>query len=128
MAQLNATYHKKKVAGLCSRCRKKANQPATIGTVCLDHWFANVASNWLSTRSLWKDLKAIWEKQSGRCIFTGDELVPGVNASLDHIVPLSRGGTNSLDNVQWVLYRVNKMKGDMLESEFLDMCRKVLRT
>lgn len=71
-------------------------------------------------------MKALWEKQGGRCAYTGELLIPGVNASLDHKIPSTRGGTNDLENLQWVTYQVNRMKTDMLEEEFFRLCRMVL--
>ena len=32
-----------------------------------------------------------------------------------------------VDNLQWVNYRINRMKTDMAEQEFLNTCRLVLR-
>lgn len=40
-------------------------------------------------------------------------------ASLDHIKPLSKGGTHTLDNVQIVHPVVNALKGEMLQQEFI---------
>ena len=46
--------------------------------------------------------------------------------SLDHIIPPKQGGSRGIENVHWVLYRVNRMKSDMLEGEFFRMCQRVL--
>jgi 5-methylcytosine-specific restriction endonuclease McrA len=53
-------------------------------------------------------------------------IAPGDTASPDHKVPLSRGGSSSLENIQWVNYQVNRMKNDMTHDEFLAMCQLVL--
>lgn len=45
---------------------------------------------------------------------------------LDHIVPKSRGGDNSLDNCQVLSKEVNQSKGSMTEKEFLSLCKEVL--
>ena len=42
----------------------------------------------------------------------------GNMASLDHIVPRSKGGTNDVGNLQWVHWWVNFMKLDMDACEF----------
>lgn len=49
--------------------------------------------------------------------------VPVNEISLDHIVPLSRGGTNALDNLQWVDLSCNLMKGALSHDEFLTLMR-----
>lgn len=45
---------------------------------------------------------------------------------LDHIVPKSRGGDDSLDNCQIACRIANQAKGDMLLEEFIDLCKKVI--
>jgi 5-methylcytosine-specific restriction endonuclease McrA len=45
--------------------------------------------------------------------------VIGINASVDHRTPKSKGGSNELDNLQWVDIRINKMKGDMTHEKFV---------
>lgn len=116
-------YFSRRDAGLCPKC----GDPATVGTLCLNDWFANVASNHgLPRGSGGKALKQIWESQKGLCAYTGEPLVPGDNASLDHKIPVTQGGMYSLDNVQWVVYQINRMKNDMTEDDFFRACRRVL--
>lgn len=64
-------------------------------------------------------------KQQGyRCALSNLVLKPE-NAALDHIVPISRGGWHSLANLQWVDARINRMKGQMHQEEFIALCRSV---
>jgi hypothetical protein len=42
------------------------------------------------------------------------------------MVPTSKGGDNGLPNLGIASRRANKMKGDMLVSEFLEMCKKII--
>jgi hypothetical protein len=72
------------------------------------------------------DLCQLWELQGGRCAMTGDELVPGVNASLDHIGPVQRGGTSDIENLRWVTLQVNHAKRDFSDAAFVTMCRKIV--
>lgn len=65
--------------------------------------------------------------QGGKCAYTGRELVPGTNASLDHKIPKALGGTNDLENLQWVETNVNRAKNALAEDEFLSMCRAVVQ-
>jgi CRISPR/Cas system Type II protein with McrA/HNH and RuvC-like nuclease domain len=46
--------------------------------------------------------------------------------SLDHIMPRSRGGENSLDNCQIVTRQVNQAKSDLTTEEFVLLCKKVI--
>jgi CRISPR/Cas system Type II protein with McrA/HNH and RuvC-like nuclease domain len=71
-------------------------------------------------------MKALFDAQAGRCTYTAVALVPGVNASVDHRVPISRGGPHSIENVHWVDRRVNIAKADMTHEEFIAMCEEVV--
>lgn len=60
------------------------------------------------------------------CIFTGVELTAD-NRHLDHIIPLSRGGKHSADNVRFISDKANQMKGNKLDEEFeLYLCKKYI--
>ncbi len=71
-----------------------------------------------------KQLRALLEKQGKRCALSGVELSPN-DSSVDHKLPLSRGGTDLIDNLQWVTRQVNKAKGTMTNEEFIQMCAHV---
>jgi 5-methylcytosine-specific restriction endonuclease McrA len=45
---------------------------------------------------------------------------------LDHIVPVSRGGNNSIDNLGIAHPIVNQMKGDLTPEELIEWCIKIL--
>lgn len=68
---------------------------------------------------------SVWERDGGRCFYTGAELTFGENASIDHKVPFSDGGTDDLSNLCLVHTNVNKAKLNLPEGEFLAMCRLI---
>lgn len=68
---------------------------------------------------------ALVNDQGRRCMISGRELTPET-ASLDHIVPLGRGGEHSIENVWIVDHQVNLAKGTMMLEEFVSMCRDVV--
>ena len=72
------------------------------------------------------DLKKLLEMQGYRCALSGVRLEPR-NAELDHKIPLARGGTNDLSNLQWLDRNVNRAKGAMDNEEFIAMCKQVAR-
>lgn len=48
--------------------------------------------------------------------------------SIDHIVPNSKGGNNSLDNAALIRSDINKMKWDKSLDEFFALCEEVLKS
>jgi len=64
------------------------------------------------------------EKQEYRCALSGRELTPET-ASLDHILPLSRGGKHDISNVWIVDHHINSAKGTKTVEEFVAMCSEV---
>jgi 5-methylcytosine-specific restriction endonuclease McrA len=71
-----------------------------------------------------KQILNLLEQQGKRCALTGWPLTPET-ASIDHVIPLSKGGDHSIDNAQIVDYRVNLAKGTMTNDEFIEMCMAV---
>lgn len=72
------------------------------------------------------EIRALLDRQEFRCAYTGDELTPE-NTGVDHVVPVSRGGSHGADNLALVVQAVNSAKGSMTIKEFVTMCRKVVR-
>lgn len=66
------------------------------------------------------------ERQGYRCALSGRELTPEA-ASIDHRIPISRGGAHDLGNVQIVHHQVNSAKGTMTAEEFIALCRDVVK-
>lgn len=71
-----------------------------------------------------KDLLLLAESQLFRCALSGVAIEPN-SSSLDHIVPVSSGGSHAIGNLQWVDRRINAMKGELAVSEFVELCRAV---
>ena len=46
--------------------------------------------------------------------------------ALDHIVPATKGGDNSLDNLEIVHRDVNRAKNNLLNNEFIQLCLDVV--
>lgn len=60
--------------------------------------------------------KNIRERDGNRCQYTGITLRPE-EGSLDHIVPRSRGGPDTWENLVWSCKKVNARKGNRLPQE-----------
>lgn len=73
-----------------------------------------------------EDLKDVWHKQKGRCVYTKLPLL--ATANKPNTVSLDRIDSNKgyvTDNVQFVCSAVNKMKSNMTESQFIELCHLV---
>lgn len=46
----------------------------------------------------------------------------------DHIIPSSRGGDNSIDNLGLCIKQANRAKGNMTKDEFINLCKLVAKT
>ncbi len=60
--------------------------------------------------------KNIRERDGNRCQYTGRVLHPD-EGSLDHVLPRSRGGRDTWENLVWSCKEVNSRKGDRLPHE-----------
>ena len=61
-----------------------------------------------------------------RCALSGVEMEPD-HASIDHVVPLSKGGEHSMSNMAIIHITVNRMKGEMDHDEFVRWCTLIAR-
>lgn len=75
----------------------------------------------------WQDIYKLIEANP-HCYLTGVKLdlndIGGI--SLDHKLPVSKGGDNSLENLGICSKRANSSKFDMTVDEYIEHCKKVL--
>jgi 5-methylcytosine-specific restriction endonuclease McrA len=74
-------------------------------------------------------LKEVVERHpQPQCYLTGRNLSweEPTKISFDHIVPTSRGGTSTLDNLGITCRPANQAKTDLMLDEFLTLCQEVL--
>lgn len=122
---LAETRRQRRESGLCERCGRK---PATVRQKhCEACYIAIMATSHTGTALDGPKMQEKWEKCKGICAYSGHQLTLGVNASIDHIVPLARGGASSTDNLQWTHADVNQMKSNLTEEEFLQMVSDIFR-
>lgn len=72
-----------------------------------------------------KSLRQLVERQNFRCALTGRDLTPAT-AAPDHIMPVSRGGDHTIENIAIVHVNANRAKGTMTLDEFVALCREVV--
>ena len=62
------------------------------------------------------------------CYLSGEKINLNENTyHFDHILPSSRGGDNTLENLGITHEIVNKMKGDLTPNELIFWCEKILK-
>ena len=64
-----------------------------------------------------RDVKALYTSQLGECVYCSTDLSD--TFEIDHVVPLSRGGSNEPENIQLLCQRCNRMKHAKTHNEFL---------
>lgn len=77
----------------------------------------------------WTVLKEKWDEQEGRCSYTGEKLIMGQNASVDHILPVSRFPEKKADksNIEWISMEINTLKGTRTKDEFTTLVKAIAR-
>lgn len=127
----NKLINSRKLNNLCMRCGSSAEIIETARLtkrkyiLCKTCYLKYTAYNVFSSASRWRDLFTLWENQKGVCPYTGDTLIFG-KASIDHIIPKSRGGTTTIDNLCWTSLEINKMKRDINKNDFILLCKQIV--
>lgn len=70
--------------------------------------------------------KTIYINAGKRCQLCGKKLLLN-QITIDHIVPLSRGGADTVDNIQCAYKACNKMKGDVAPEDFEDCITRIFK-
>jgi hypothetical protein len=122
-------HEKKKenlLSGICTWCGKNK---ILKGRICCETCILKASSlKYFRTASRWQELLNLFNNQKGVCPYTEIKLIIGRNASIDHIIPKSRGGQyGDIKNMQWVDDSVNFMKNNLLHNEFIYACSVIAK-
>ena len=111
--------------GLCIFCR---SEKLPNSRLCEKHYFSSIAGSVLKNTKLGSAISELFYAQEGKCYLTGEKLILGVNAGLDHIIPQSKNmlAVDDLTNIAWVDSQMNRVKNDLTYDEFLSVCKKVI--
>lgn len=122
------SYHKKKLEnlekGLCSRCDEIILPNNSKCRMC---YLKHIATKRTGSVENWQAIEQKFLSQNGLCPYSGVKLVLGLNADLDHRVPVSLGGSNDISNLQWLYRPINTMKWNLSEVDFLETIKLVSR-
>ncbi len=122
--QTNNKRAKLREIGYCMCGQTKTS----IGAHCQKCWFKSISYTATKSKENYGDLWIMLEKQGYKCGYTGVELIPGINASIDHIKPQALGGSNELENLIWCDLKINYMKRDMTIQDFILACSQIVAT
>lgn len=112
--------------GLCVTCGKdKAEQRTLVCELCT---LKQMAKFHLGSFKNHKQLWELWKAHEGKCAITGVPIALGGWASLDHIIPVSKGGTNDTCNLRFVHLWINRMKMDMMDDDFIPLLEDFLKS
>ena len=70
--------------------------------------------------------KTIYAKNNGKCAICGKPVMYK-KMTIDHIVPISQGGTNDFGNLQLACHSCNRLKNNFMEEDFYGLMAKILR-
>jgi hypothetical protein len=123
-------HENRKARGLCKLCgaRPHIESMKHLKTPMCEPCFYKVCSQRaLGNRQYWEALKTKLISQNFKCAYTGRHLIFGVNASVDHILPVARYPHLKSDpnNIQWVAKNINYMKNNFLSEEFLALVKEI---
>ena len=63
------------------------------------------------------DYKQVLDSHQGRCSYCGVQAI----LTIDHIIPMSRGGGHIRSNIAFACFNCNQKKDSMMVDEFLSM-------
>lgn len=109
--------------GICRHCKR----PAMEGSLFCDiHQLSEISHRYTRRYNCnFEQLVELHKAQHGRCPYSNLPITIGKDAAIDHIIPKSKGGTNSIENYQWVHRLANNMKSDIPHDEFIALCKKI---
>lgn len=56
----------------------------------------------------------VWQRDKWRCRYCGEKLLRKAEATVDHVIPRSRGGSNKMSNLVTACVPCNQGKADKL--------------
>jgi hypothetical protein len=95
---------------------------------CKNCWLGRKAYEHLGSRKRRKEIEDLFISQNYKCALTGDLLILGDGASIDHIIPPTKGGMeNDINNLQALTLDANHFKWTKTNQEVILLCKKILK-
>ncbi len=110
---------------------KAINQKRKTPGKCAGYYYINTKSKAYKRKTKIKrkiysdeERRIIYDKSGGRCELCGQRLL-FCNMTLDHIVPLSMGGKDNIENLEASCFACNQFKSNILPNDFMDRIIKI---
>lgn len=120
--------------GLCTSCGAEPYMNYSVNRNiktkhCKICYLKNLSVTHLGKANRWNELLDILIKQNYLCPYTGDKLVLGESASVDHVLSRSKYPEKQKDinNLVWVSRTVNRMKHNYTDEEFMNLIEKIYK-
>lgn len=132
LAGTTAWKQRMRDTGMCNRCGKMPcleTMKDRCDSFCERCYFKKTSTDCLKTAAHAEMLGQKLKAQNYRCAYTGEEIILGLNDSLDHILPISKYPElrHDPENTEWVTRKVNCMKWDSTRDEFIATAYAVVR-
>lgn len=110
---------RKGLQGICIKCKAFKMKNSRFCEIC---WVKSLVNK---KQPLSNQLQEKLHTQNFKCFYTGVQITPGINASLDHVIPECQQGKDELDNLVWCDLRINDMKTAFTFEQFIKKCREI---
>ena len=94
--------------------------------LCEVHFFFQYCRSNKIPKEFIPQLYQSFKSSPQRCALSGVPLTIGDSLSIDHIIPVSKDGTHTPDNLRFLDHRINIMLNNMTDDEFLQRCKAVV--
>jgi len=102
---------------LCIRCNQQSLQFSLY--FCRVCWFKQKSLKFFGNKNRGLDLENLAEQQNYQCIYSREKLIPSYNMVLDYRISLKLGGSNTIDNLQWLSISAYLCKANQSHEDFL---------
>jgi len=103
--RLKLNFQRRRTLKQCYKTQRSVSESFSVTSQLLDSLEASVAH--LFSRVIPRDVqREVWRRDQGQCIQCESRL----NLEFDHIIPVSKGGSNTVRNIQLLCQRCNREK------------------
>lgn len=121
LRNLDRSRKRKRELNQCRCCSSQAMEKR-----CKSCWTKDILRKHNIDPNLWELFWKKLEDQNFACFYTGIKITPEINASLDHIMPKAKGGTNDFNNLVWCDRKINSFKNDNDYESLINICDLIL--